>query len=216
MSSDPAVGLLISPPPLDPHRLLLWFVSALLFLPDLCESSSFSLTALKQQQWVLMHASVCVCGCACPTAAVLLSYVFLSQPLLLSPKQVFNISSSRLKSLVHVLYFNNFDKSPSQPFFPPISVPPTPSSLLSNQIRLSPNVDQSRLIQTRGRGEEGDRRRRDHLRDLSVSDRTPTNTPPSRGPPRAKVAGLDSLPPAPPTSPVLDIIHKCRRLTVAA
>lgn len=39
---------------------------------------------------------------------------------------------------------------------------------LSNQIHLSPSAGQSHHIQTRGRGEEGDRCWRDHLRDISL------------------------------------------------
>lgn len=50
----------------------------------------------------------------------------------------------------------------------------SPSWWLFNQIHLSPSLGQSHHIQTRGRGEEGDRRRRDHLRDISVSDRHPS------------------------------------------
>lgn len=55
-----------------------------------------------------------------------------------------------------------------------ICTPHHPSPGLSNQINLSPSVGQSHHIQTSRRGEEGDWRRRDHLRDISLSDGQPS------------------------------------------
>lgn len=60
------------------------------------------------------------------------------------------------------------------PLSSPLTLLPSPSWWLSNQIHLAPSIGQSHHIQTRGRCEEGDRRRRDHLWDISLSDRRPS------------------------------------------
>lgn len=134
-----------------------------------------------------MHVDVCLAV----HVLLLLPSCLVSSALSPTPpslKQAFNISSNSLKPLLNIFSFNNLEPTLTAifPFFSVLTPSPprpflSPSTLLSNQIRLSPSVDQSRHIQTRGRGEEGDRCRRDHLRDLSVSDQTPTRTPPSTG-----------------------------------
>lgn len=87
---------------------------------------------------------------------------------------------------------------------------PSPSLWLSNQIHLSSSLGQSHHIQTRGRSEEGDRRRRDHLWDIGLSDRH-TSWYCKEG---DEATGLTStyLSWIPRHLPELDIIHDCRCL----
>lgn len=54
-----------------------------------------------------------------------------------------------------------------------IPTPPSPPPLLSNQFNLAPSLGQSRCAKTRGWGEEGDWRRRDHLWDIGLSSQPP-------------------------------------------
>lgn len=62
---------------------------------------------------------------------------------------------------------------PNPPSPPLPSSPPSPLPLLSNQSNLTPSLGQSRCVETRGWGEEGDWRRRDHLWDLGLSSQPP-------------------------------------------
>lgn len=53
------------------------------------------------------------------------------------------------------------------------SLTPSPPPLLSTQFNLTPSLGQSLCVQTRGWGEEGDWRRRDHLWDIGLSSQPP-------------------------------------------
>lgn len=118
-----------------------------------------------------MHALPCRYFCPVPFSDPSFFYLFSVVSKRLKDEPLWHICRLLSPIIFEPLTFTSIYPLSLSPICPPTPLT-SPSSLLSNQIRLSPSVDESQHIETRGRGEEGDGCRRDDLWDISVSDQT--------------------------------------------